>query len=243
MKHVLGLWAGLIALAACSTNPPASNTAGPGFSDYNQYQLDQALGGGAVTSTSLDAATTTAAASTVPTNQTVAISSGVLRQAGIIPETSTADATYVRSTGVEATPGNAAPAIYDHPALSDEQDFAAVSSRESIASDAARRQEQAAQYQVVQPTALPTRTDSGPNIVEYALNAPNKLGQEWYSRFVLSGQGRFQRNCARYNSADDAQRAFLSRGGPERDLMGLDPDGDGFACGWDPAPFIAAARG
>ncbi|NDH39999.1 MAG: hypothetical protein EBY45_06195 [Gammaproteobacteria bacterium] len=27
---------------------------------------------------------------------------------------------------------------------------------------------------------------------------------------------------------------------PERDPMGLDPDGDGFACGWDPEPFRLA---
>ena len=49
-----------------------------------------------------------------------------------------------------------------------------------------------------------------------------------------------QRNCADYRTPDEAQRDFLTRGGPERDSRGLDPDGDGFACGWDPAPFRAA---
>ena len=28
----------------------------------------------------------------------------------------------------------------------------------------------------------------------------------------------------------------------ERDRMGLDPDGDGFACAWDPAPFRLARQ-
>jgi hypothetical protein len=37
-----------------------------------------------------------------------------------------------------------------------------------------------------------------------------------------------------------AQIAFLERGGPKRDTLGLDPDGDGFACYWDPAPFRKA---
>lgn len=92
------------------------------------------------------------------------------------------------------------------------------------------------------PAVAPV-ADSGPNIVAYALSAPNQLGQEWYSRFAFAGQGRMERNCASYRSADEAQRDFLRRGGPERDARGLDPDGDGFACGWDPAPFRAAVSG
>jgi hypothetical protein len=81
---------------------------------------------------------------------------------------------------------------------------------------------------------------SGPNIVEYALSAPNSVGQQAYSRFMFAGQGRAARNCAGYASPDEAQRDFLARGGPERDSRGIDPDGDGFACAWDPAPFRAA---
>ena len=126
--------------------------------------------------------------------------------------------------------------------LSDEQSFEAVSNRESIESDAERRARQAAARQVVMPSALPARpADSGPNIVEYAIAAPNKKGQEWYSRSIFAGQGKFRRNCAAYNSPDAAQRDFLARGGPDKDPRGLDPDGDGFACGWDPAPFLLAA--
>ena len=29
-------------------------------------------------------------------------------------------------------------------------------------------------------------------------------------------------------------------GGPERDQFGIDPDGDGYACSWDPSPFRKA---
>lgn len=162
-----------------------------------------------------------------------AISSSDLSAAGIDVE---------RRGGVQASPTNAAPSVAGGAAISDEQSFEAVANRETIESDAARRAEQAAAYQVVQPTALPQRAgDTGPNIVEYALNAPNKRGQEWYSRFILGTMGgRFERNCASYRSPDEAQRDFLARGGPERDPRGIDPDGDGFACGWDPAPFLAA---
>jgi hypothetical protein len=46
--------------------------------------------------------------------------------------------------------------------------------------------------------------------------------------------------CDRYRSKDEAQQDFLAKGGPERDAYGLDPDGDGYACGWDPRPFRLA---
>ena len=39
-----------------------------------------------------------------------------------------------------------------------------------------------------------------------------------------------------------AQIDFLAKGGPERDRLGVDPDGDGYACAWNPAPFRAAVR-
>jgi len=164
------------------------------------------------------------------------------------------DVNTMRSTGIEASPSNAAPTLVgampvanpsvpgSNGGISDEQDFNAVSSRESIESDAARRAQQAAQYQVVQPQALPAPpVTTGPNIVEYALNAPNSVGQPWYSRFILfASEGKHQRNCGQYRTADEAQRDFLARGGPDRDSLSLDPDGDGFACAWDPAPFRAA---
>ena len=145
---------------------------------------------------------------------------------------------------LEASPSNPQPVLANNPGLSDDQSFAAVSSRETIESDAERRAQQAAALQVVMPSALPQRpSDTGPNIVEYALNAPNRKGQEWYSRWIFAGRSKFQRNCATYNSPDAAQRDFLARGGPDKDSRGLDPDGDGFACGWDPAPFLLAEGG
>ena len=43
--------------------------------------------------------------------------------------------------------------------------------------------------------------------------------------------------------SDLAQIEFLERGGPARDRLGLDPDGDGYACAWDPTPFRKASQG
>ncbi|KIC51415.1 excalibur calcium-binding domain-containing protein [Tateyamaria sp. ANG-S1] len=143
---------------------------------------------------------------------------------------------------VNASPSNAAPVILNNPGISDENDFDAVSSRQSIESDAARLEANRQQYQVVQPTALPSRAESAqPNVVQYALQTRHPKGTRVHRRFGVGSAARFERNCAAYNSADEAQIDFLARGGPERDRQGLDPDGDGYACAWDPAPFRRAA--
>lgn len=126
--------------------------------------------------------------------------------------------------------------------ISDEQDFGAVASRETIESDAERIARNKAQYTVVAPTALPTRTGpSGPNIVEFALTTTHAPGTPVYRRSGI-GLGQPMAKCGKYASADLAQESFLSNGGPERDREGLDPDGDGFACGWDPRPFRTAQQ-
>lgn len=143
---------------------------------------------------------------------------------------------------VEASPSNAPPPLLNNPGISDEQDFDAVASRESIESDAARIAANKEQYQQVQPTNLPNRAGSGQvNIVQYALQTSHPRGQRIYRRIGLNTQAKFQRNCAVYASPDLAQIDFLEMGGPKRDRKGLDPDGDGYACTWDPAPFRRAA--
>ncbi len=236
-------------LAACAPRVPDS---GVGFDDYGQYEVERARREAALTGSQPQYGQS---AFGQPAVQPGGIASSELAAAGIrgagqpvsaaplgapIPNSGV---DFGRTQGVQASPTNADPFLAGaNPAgLSDEQNFDAVAGRETIESDAERRAAQAAAYQVIQPAPLPQRdVDAGPNIVAYALNAPNAKGQEFYSRFILSGEGRFRRNCAAYRSADEAQRDFLARGGPERDPRGIDPDGDGFACAWDPAPFRAA---
>lgn len=128
-------------------------------------------------------------------------------------------------------------------AISDEQDFGAVKSRYSIEQDAARLAQQRAQYQVIQPTALPSRPSSdGPNLADYALSTSNPVGHRVFERSGFGGKAAYDNACGRYPSPDLAQEAFLSRGGPARDPLGLDPDGDGYACSWDPTPFRRAGN-
>ncbi len=139
--------------------------------------------------------------------------------------------------------GSAGPraAPIDRAQISDEQDFNAVTARETVEGDAKRCVAQQQAYQIIQPTALPTRSGkAGPSIVEFALSTSNAVGQSLYRRSTILAQNRFDRNCAKYPSSDLAQEAFLKAGGPKVDRYGMDPDGDGFACYWDPAPFRLA---
>ncbi|SMX37322.1 hypothetical protein OCA8868_01389 [Octadecabacter ascidiaceicola] len=227
MKKIAILGVNLLALTACTTQVPDSG-AGVGFNDYAQYELDRARREAALQGTTTPTLTQNGAI--VP--PALGVSTTELAEAGIIPRQTD------RTTAEEQA------ALASNPEISDEQDFQAVSSRQSIESDAERRARQAAAYQLIEATALPDRSgNAGPNIVQYALQAPNDRGEPVFDRSRISGEGRFQRNCAKYRTPDDAQRDFISRGGPQRDRLGIDPDGDGFACGWDPQAFRAFATG
>ena len=144
---------------------------------------------------------------------------------------------------LNASPSNPPPVALSNPGISDENDFAAVAGRQTIQSDAERIAQNRAQYQVIQPTAVPTRAaGTGPNIVSYALSTSHARGTRIYSRSGVNLAARAQRACASYPSPDQAQIDFLEKGGPERDRLGLDPDGDGYACSWNPAPFRSAVK-
>lgn len=244
MKTGTGIFIALVVLSACGGGQRA-DTRGVGFGDYQQFEIERAQ---------REAALASPRSGIIPPPRVnTVINQPQTLPPGGIPSSDLAAAGIGGSVLPQATPAQpplqaAQPLagqisiVPNNSGISDEQSFDAVAGRESIESDAQRRAAQAAARQQIQPTAVPQRpSNTGPNIVEYAINAPNARGQEWYSRSLLSGQGRSQRNCAAYANDDDAQRDFLARGGPESDRRGLDPDGDGFACGWDPAPFKQAA--
>ncbi|PWK61155.1 hypothetical protein [Roseicyclus mahoneyensis] len=128
-----------------------------------------------------------------------------------------------------------------NPGISDEQEFDAVAGRETIESDAARLARMQAERVVIAPTAIPERPEGlGPNIIDYALATSHPVGERRYNRRPISEE-RHQRACIAFRSADLAQEWFLQNGGPGRDRQGLDPDGDGYACGWNPGMFRSAA--
>lgn len=247
MKNFAILGATLLTLTACTTAVPDSGQ-GVGFNDFAEFEIERArreaaLQGRAFPPTGQTGAIVPPSIGGVPGAPAVTTSelaaAGINTGRGNGPSTNSGGAGF----GGSGTPVQPA-ALGSNAEISDEQSFEAVTSRESIESDAQRRERQAAAYQLIEATALPTRSgDAGPNIVQYALQAPNNRGESVFTRSGFSGDGRFQRNCAKYRTPDDAQRDFLARGGPSRDRLGLDPDGDGFACGWDPQAFRALASG
>ncbi|EAQ26491.1 hypothetical protein [Roseovarius sp. 217] len=243
MRFTLGLVA-LVALVACAPAVPDSG-AGVGFEDYGTYEREKAAREAALAQGALPPPD---AVSTEPLNATgQAMSAGTDDAAAIAADARAAlDAAAANSGEVplQASPSNPPPAVENAAGISEENNFDAVGAERSIEEDAARIANNRAQYQVVQPQAIGSRpNDVGPNIVEYALSSKHAVGTPVYRRMGLSASSKFERNCAQYPSADQAQLDFLRRGGPEKDRQGLDPDGDGYACGWDPRPYRNAVRG
>jgi hypothetical protein len=264
--RAITLTLGLGLLAACSPNIPDS-AAGIGFENSQEAQLarDTALTTGQplvppsvlseetlapvpfepqVSSSPLSA-TATPVTSAPVVAQPQSVASTIASQSDdIAAETAAALALASANSGqvpLQASPSNPPP--QSQTGISDENDFAAVSNRQSISSDAERIAQNREQYQVIAATALPTRAGtSQPNIVAYALQTSNPRGTKAYSRSGFNSAAKAARNCARFPSPDQAQIAFLTKGGPQKDRQGLDPDGDGYACTWDPAPFRQAAK-
>lgn len=247
------------ALAACTQSVPNS-AAGVGFGSYTDYlrQREAALASGAPAPLAppLTGGPGTAVAAAAPAGGVPAGGTGFsterigaaidAAEAGTAPPAAAplpgiATAAPAGGGAAANVPPEAGAAVAANPpAISDEQDFNAVATRETIESDAARIARNRAQYEVVQPTAVPERpADSGPNIVAFALSTTHAPGTPVYRRSGLR-VGNSANACARYGSPDRAQEAFLEAGGPERDRLNLDPDGDGFACAWDPRPFRTA---
>lgn len=214
-----GFLLGVAALALSACTGSSVPDSGVGFDDYQSYDAAQA--GGTVSVSAPSPVETSSLDGTAPV-------AGV--SAGATPGVATQAATTEVVTGADG--------------ISNENNFDAVSAQRDIEDDAALIAQNRAQYQIIAPTDLPPRPNSSaPNIVAYALQTTNPKGVALYDRSGRYDGNPVPRACGAYNSSDLAQEAFLSMGGPQRDRRGLDPDGDGFACAWDPAPFRAARGG
>ncbi|MEO0372409.1 MAG: hypothetical protein AAF231_13200 [Pseudomonadota bacterium] len=243
----LAFSAALLAVSACSPSIPDS-AAGVGFGDYNEYEAQQAARTSAAAQGTPLPPAGSVSGETIQSGAVGTPLTAINEQQTIASETTATLAATRANSGVapvEASPSNPAPqTVETATGISIENDFEAVDNARSIESDAALIERNRAQYQVIQPTALPNRvSDNRPNIVAYALSTSHPVGTQIYSRVGINKQARFERNCAELGSPDRAQMDFLANGGPTRDRKGLDPDGDGYACNWNPAPFRNASNG
>lgn len=234
--------AAILVLTACTPRVPDDAVEGVGFKDYNQYldekrARDEALAQGRPVSVPPASAAQVgpqegAQASAQTEEQQTA--NAALEAIGARPAND-ASAVLVNPTGAPASPQASGP-VLENASISDEQDFDAVANRQTIQSDAQRRAQQSAQYQVIAPEAVPRRpSGTTPTPIEFAVQTSHPVGQKLYRR--TGGSRNIEANCAKYSSNELAQDAFLQAGGPERDKLRIDPDGDGYACGWSPTPY------
>lgn len=227
----------LAAVAACQPAPPDDTRFGAGFDrTFDQQRVN---GGSALETVATPQPRSVQTSNIAPPPQ---ISD---EQTGSAQNTAAETAALLRATAansgvapVQASPSNPPPAVVDSTTgISRENSFDAVTGQRSIESDAARIASNRAQYQVIHAEDLPQRTETGPNIVAYALSTSNPVGTSVYPRRKAGASAKYNRNCSQYKHQDQAQIDFLKAGGPKKDPQGLDPDGDGYACKWNPAPF------
>jgi hypothetical protein len=232
----------LAVLAACDPSVPDSG-AGVGFGTYAEYQARreaELIAGGEGRLAPITPALTVSPEATVA-GQGSDIADEAMAAIGQSPAAvgAPADPTGQFAQDAAVPLSNT---VENGVGISAENDFSAVSSERSIEQDAARVAANRQAYQQVAPTSVPERPSGATaSLVDFALSTTNSVGQPIYSRLTVGATARAQRNCAKYPSPDLAQDAFLAGGGPQRNVKGLDPDGDGFACSWDPHPFRLAA--
>lgn len=201
-------------VAGCAPRVPDS-AAGVGFGDYGRYMREQEQRRAAATPWA-----------------------GSDEGSAIAAEALAA----VRPEATPASPPEAGPRpMAGRSSLSRDEVLDMDTARATRDSERAAFEARRASFETVAPTALPERPQDAPNIVAYALRTTHAVGQQRHRRSRLTTQNH-ARNCDGFANDDLAQEEFLRRGGPERDPLNLDPDGDGFACRWSPEPFRAAAR-
>jgi hypothetical protein len=225
-----------LVLAACAPTVPDS---GVGFDTYRAGSIRPATQGGPVMRSQPLAVTppVAVAAATPPLTEAQAVARDT---AAALGRSVPAAASPVVVAGAAVPPPEVA--ADDTASLSSEQDFAAVAAERDIAADAARIASARQQYQVVEPVDLERVGDTGPNIIQYALTTRHRVGEKMHRRSNPFASARVDAKCAGFRTDDVAQEQFLAAGGPDRDKLGLDPDGDGFACGWNPVTYRNLVR-
>ncbi len=87
------------------------------------------------------------------------------------------------------------------------------------------------------PQAQPS--GSADALTRYAQSQRHAVGTAVFPR-VGGSAADAAKACARSPNPNAAQLQFLASGGPQQDPLGMDPDGDGFVCGWTPATQLAS---
>ncbi len=119
-------------------------------------------------------------------------------------------------------------------AISDNS-FSSVTAERSIDDDRARTEALSQQTVVLEAQPVP-QVEAGVNLAAFARATTHRIGERKFDR-PDGSKSAARRTCRKYPNPDAAQRAFLAAGGPQQDDLKIDPDGDGFVCGWSPLPY------
>ena len=252
MRLVAFLVAGVTVLSACNNSVPAG---GPGpfdppppapVPDPYAYPAPQTAGTGDNGAQTADANGAPRSAVTVnpdPNAQLAQDVTSVLQStapAGAAAPVATAPASTVTTTPVptapQTMPGAAEIGVDPNADSIDlNQSSLEVQKRQREAAEA-RRQAAESQLVIVEPEPVPQQ-DINANVVAFARQTTHPVGTKVYNRPVFRDRFQSASVCRRFESDEEAQRQFLSTGGPNNDRYNLDPDGDGFACGFDPERY------
>ena len=102
--------------------------------------------------------------------------------------------------------------------------------------NAAKKLSEARDQRMIVDTDPNSELPKGVNIASFARSTKNDKGEKIYARNLFHSLDHWT-ECNSFRTSDSAQRFLLNNGGPELDSRNLDPDGDGFACNWNPSVY------
>ncbi len=149
--------------------------------------------------------------------------------------------TYEKDSTLQSTTGNTLDVPGTDDSLLDENgrldlSLETLEQQSKDKAEAAKKLAAAREQRVVVETEDSPQKGTLVNIASFARSTVNKIGQSVYTRPSYHALNHWT-ECAILNNDDNAQRFFLKNGGPKMDPKNLDPDGDGFACTWDPSIY------
>jgi len=238
-------------LAACQPSIPDSAAhvgAGVGFGDYQSYMRDRERQAAAQRVPVVPAPQVVSLAPRPDAAPLTSIPIATMMAGPVVTPVAQVPQQVQAVQTPQAPPPDARTVVAQAPAPGgsalSEQDFQTLLARQQAPAPSGGSVSQPPRPTMFEPVAaqpLPERPADLPNIVAYALSTHNRLGEAVYRRSSVNLQNH-SRNCGQFVSDDLAQEEFLRRGGPQRDPLNLDPDGDGFACWWNPDPFRSVVQ-
>jgi hypothetical protein len=99
------------------------------------------------------------------------------------------------------------------------------------------------------PSATTTSTELSPITIEAMSRVSADSLKQWGKhfgyqivRYNRTSSSLNEAVCSSFANVFEAQKTFMDAGGPDTDLQNLDPDGDGYACSYNPKETYTPAR-